>query len=123
MEEFGDGVAEGVGHEWLGEDGVHGLIDGMVQHAGVGGDHEDGAFGPVFLHVDGQFLAVDAGHGVIGDDDVEMIFLEGFDGFLAAGHGHDVVFEELQDHLQCLANAGFVIDDQNTVRIVLPELH
>ena len=119
MEEFGDGVAEGVGHEGLGEDGIHGLIDGVIEHAGVGCDHEDGAFGPVFLDVDGQIPAIDAGHGVVGDDNIEMILLQGFDGFFAAGHGDDGVIKELQDHLQRFTNAGFVVGDQNTEMFVV----
>ncbi len=91
-----------------GADRLDHVVDGAV-----GGDHDDGQLGLAILDLGQQLKAALAGKGEVQQHKVEVFNLQNAQTLRAIRrHAHGVALEGEQ-HLQRLADAGFVIDDEN----------
>ena len=91
---------------------VDGAVDGPV-----GGHQDDEGRGLQLEDLAQQLDAVEVGHLQVGEDDVEGAALGGLEGLAAVAGGGGLVALRLQDHLQDVALAALVVDDED------PALH
>ncbi len=91
-----------------GADGFDDVVDGAV-----GGDHDDRQLGLALLDLRQQLEAALAGQGEVEQHEIEVLAFEHAQAlFAVAGHVDGVAFEREQ-HFERLADAGFVVDDQD----------
>ena len=62
--------------------------------------------------------AVHAGHLDVEEHGVGPLALHGGEAVLAAGRAHELIILVLEDHLQRVANGGFVVDDEDATAYV-----
>jgi hypothetical protein len=109
----GDGGAHGFEVEGFGEvvagavfKGLAGGFDGFVS-----GQHDDLDGGVALLQLFEEFDAGHAAHADIEDGDIDGVAVDQGEGLIAAvGQKHLIVF--LEDHMEGLAWAQFVVDDE-----------
>ena len=90
---------------------LHGT-DGVIQRA-IGGNHDHGKLGIARANVSQDFQPVAVRQGKVEQDKIKGMFAQaGQSIFTGLGRLHTVPFE-LQQRFQRLADAGFIIDDQN----------
>ena len=93
---------------------LHGA-DGVF-HGAVGGDHDDRQLRIVRANLRQNVHAIASRQGKIEQDQVERVFADALQAFLAAGSGlHHEAFH-LQQRLQGFANLSFVVNDEHRAR-------
>ena len=64
----------------------------------------------------GQLVAFHCGHGEIGDDEIELAWLEHRQGVLAVAGDLDLMAVEAEHHLDGVADERLVVNHQNLAR-------
>jgi hypothetical protein len=112
---MGQGTEQGLDFKGLADEEVN-VFEGATRGSdflGVGGEHDNVLPGGALLDGGGELAAGHRGHVVVGEDVVELARLELGQGVGTVVGLGDAVAAEFKDHLNGLADEGFVVHDQD----------